>query len=274
MGVFASGAVALGASIGSFLNVCIARLPEDRSLWPRSACPRCGTQLRPLEIIPIVSWVIQRGRCRHCGGPISPRYPLIELLTALMGWLIYTRIFTDPSDLDVAHGVAWLVYFTFACLLIVAAYVDLRYRIIPDETSLYAIPVGLCGVGVLNMLGYEDTLALPILDALAGAITGAGLLGFVAVGALVLTRQEGIGFGDVKLMGMIGAFIGLLPGVWMVLLWGSLLGSLIGVLHRLITRRRAYLPFGPSLAFTALVWVLYGPELLELFFPGIAWSLS
>ncbi|MEQ1507546.1 MAG: prepilin peptidase, partial [Myxococcota bacterium] len=148
-------AVVYGLVIGSFLAVCIQRLPEDRSLRVPSACERCGAKLGWTENIPLVSYLALRGRCRHCGSRIPPLHPLVEALGGLLGWLVYRRVIADPADLDAAHAAAWVVRFGFLALLVVAAYVDVRHRIIPDQTSIYAVPFGIAAAVVLGWLGYD-----------------------------------------------------------------------------------------------------------------------
>src|SRR5690606_22880289 len=104
---FAGWATAVGLAVGSFLHVAITRLPEDRSLWPRSRCGRCGAPVRPWDLVPVLSWVVLRGRCRDCGAPISPAHPLIELLGGLLAWLAFARFVPDAAALDLPHLLAW-----------------------------------------------------------------------------------------------------------------------------------------------------------------------
>jgi len=268
-------AVLIGLVVGSFLNVCIVRLPEDRSIIvPRSHCPSCGHTLRPLELIPVVSWLVLRGRCGHCGSPISPAYPLIEILTAMLAWLLFRRLVPDLSALDVAHAVAWLAYFTFLCLLVVAAYVYVRHWIIPDWASIYAIPLGLIVALVLPSLGYEGWLALDWRQSVTGALVGGSALATASIVARWVMGREALGWGDVKLMAMIGAFVGPVQVIFLVLLPASLIGSVISLAHLSWTRRRGYLPYGPSLALAAAIYVFYGDIIARRWLPGVAFWMG
>ena len=196
-------ALLVGLSIGSFLNVCIHRLPAEQSLvWPGSRCPRCASPIAWYDNVPIVSWLRLGGRCRACHAPISVRYPVIELLTGGLALLSLARFGATP----------WaVVAFAFACALVVVSVIDLEHGIIPDVISLPGILVGLAvsalvpgGVGLWN--------------AFAGAVLGGGLLWAIAAGYQRAAGIEGLGLGDVKLLAMIGAFLGWqsLPAVLLV----------------------------------------------------------
>src|SRR5438067_2521218 len=205
-------AFALGACIGSFLNVCIYRLPQDESvLRPASRCPGCGTPIAWRDNIPLLSWFLLGARCRACRASIPARYPLVEAATGALAVLALVAFGPSP-----AAGVAFL--FTAALLLI--TFVDLDHRLIPDEVSLPGIVVGLGAAFLPGGIGP--------LDALAGAILGGGVLWAVAWTYERLTGVEGMGFGDVKLLAMIGAFLGwqAIPAVLVV---SSLTGSLAGI---------------------------------------------
>lgn len=268
-------AVLVGLVIGSFLNVAIVRIPEDRSVvTPRSHCPRCARTLGPLELVPVLSWVWLRGRCRHCGSPISPTYPLVELLTALLAWLLYVRIFGDDPTLDLAHGLAWVVWFTFLCLLVVASYVDVRHWIIPDETSIYAVPVGVLGAFALQYAGWDGWPAVTWRESITGALIGGSALATASIVAMWILGREALGWGDVKLMAMIGAFVGPIQVVFLVLLPASLIGSVASLVHLAWTRRRGYLPYGPSLALAAAIYVFWGDWIAVHAFPGIAFWIG
>lgn len=262
-------AALFGLIIGSFLNVCIARWPEDRSvIAPRSHCPRCSTTLTPTELVPVLSWLAQRGRCRTCDSSISPQYALIEILGMLLSLLAWRRFVSSPALLDIQHFTAWLVFFAFFAMLVVATYVDIRHYIIPDEVTIYAVPVGIALVSVLEWVGYRGWGDIGFRGAVLGSATGGIAMGMASVATLLLMRREGLGWGDVKLMAMIGSFLG--PGAtfFFVLLFGSMLGAAVGLIHLAITRRRSFLPFGPSLATAAVVWVLYGDLILPAIYPG------
>lgn len=258
-------ALVLGLVVGSFLAVCIVRLPLDQSLLGPSHCPHCAHPVRWRDLVPVGSWLALRGRCRDCGGPISPLYPLVELLTGLLALLLFRLVFPSIDAFDVAHAAGWLHYFVFLCLLVVLTYIDLRYRFIPDETSIYAAPVGIATAGVAQWLGWDGWSGFGAIG-WKGAVFGAALWGLVflalkGVGKL-LGRDDALGWGDVKLVAMFGAFLGPFPGTHMAVLLGSLSGAFVGVVATVYYRRRVWLAFGPSLALGAALYVLWGPHYL------------
>lgn len=263
-------ATAYGLAIGSFLAVCIVRLPEDRSLLVSSACPRCGARVRWRDNVPVLSWFLLRGRCRDCGTPISPLYPLVEALGGTLGWLLYRRLMPTVDQIDAVHGLAWVVWFGFLGLLVVAAAVDVRHRIIPDQVSSYAVPFGLIGAAALEWAGFEGWLAVGWRSAVLGAAGWGGLFAVFALVGRYVARQEVLGWGDVKLAAMLGAFLGLFPGTFVTVLVGSLFGAVVGIAVTVLARRRVWLPYGPPLALAAALWVLWGDALIATFFPGLA----
>lgn len=234
----------LGAVVGSFLNVCIHRLPEGRSLFsPPSSCPDCGHPIRPCDNIPVVSYALLRGRCRHCGRRISPRYPVIELLTAAMAVLLFRRYGLSPQG---------LAAFAFTAALIVVTFVDLRHGIIPDAVTLPGIPLFL-GLAVFVM-------GLSFRDALLGAALGGGIFFLLALGYRFFTKREGMGGGDIKLLAMLGAFFGW-QSLCFILLVSSLLGALAGTGLVIAGKKelRAAVPFGPFLSLAAVAYLFFGP---------------
>lgn len=235
----------LGLVLGSFLNVVIHRLPRDQSLWrPRSHCPRC---LRPLAVrdnLPLLSYLLLRGRCRQCGARISPRYPIVEALGALA--LIAAALVSSTAAAAAVRG-------TFLLGLIAIAWIDLEHQIIPDEISL---------PGVVAGLALSPLIGLSRRDALIAAIAGAGVLLLLALAYRFVRRAEGMGEGDIKLAAMLGAFLGW-RGLVVSVLAGSLLGSICGI--TLLARGRATgrtpLPFGTFLAIGAALAMLLGPSI-------------
>lgn len=236
-----------GTIIGSFLNVCIYRLPHGRSVvFPPSSCPHCTTPIRPYDNIPLLSYVILRGRCRACRAPVSPRYPAIELLTGL-------------AAIAVFHLDGWSAHlpvsFVFVCALITISLIDLDHQIIPDQISLPGIVVGFACALLLGQPRWTDSLI--------GLLAGGGFLWAVAEGYYRLTGREGMGGGDIKLLAMIGAFLGwrALP---VTLMLASLGGSLVGLglilAHR--SDARVPIPFGPFLAAGAVCALFFGEPLL------------
>jgi leader peptidase (prepilin peptidase) / N-methyltransferase len=255
-------AVLYGLVIGSFLAVCIVRLPEDRSLLVPSACPHCAAKVRWHDNVPVLGWLWLRGRCRSCGEAISPLYPLVELLTALLAWLVFRKVFVDPADLDLAHIVAWVTRFGFLCLLVVAAAVDVRHRIIPDQTSIYAVPFGIAAAALLAWLGFDAVGWPGWQEALLGAAFWGALFAALSLAGRFVMGVDALGWGDVKLVTMFGAFLGVLPGTLLALLFGSLIGSAVGLGALAVQRRRTALPFGPPLALGAAVVALWGDALV------------
>ncbi len=235
----------LGLLVGSFLNVVIYRLPRGESLvTPGSHCPSCGTPVKPYDNIPVVSWLLLRGRCRSCAAPISPRYPLVEALTgaAFVG-VALTRGVND--DLAV-----WL---PFAAMLIAVAGIDLDHRIIPNKIVLPAAIWGLAATIAFRPDNVDDAL----------------IAGGIAFGALLLAAlayPAGMGMGDVKLAGVMGIYLG--SGVAPAMLVAFITGSLVGLL--IIARegrdaRKKGVPFGPFLALGGLVGIFAGPELVDVY---------
>ena len=240
-------AFVFGLVIGSFLNVCIYRLPASQSIvHPRSACPGCAHPIRAYDNIPVVSFLILRGRCRDCGMRIPWRYPLVELLSGAFAALAVAKFG--------AGGQAALMYLLIAALLVIT-FIDIDHRIIPDVISLPGIPIGLAA-----SFGLTDVTPL---QSVIGILAGGGSLFLVAWGYQLITGREGMGGGDIKLLAMIGAFFGW-PGVLFTIFTASLTGTLAGM--AVILRQRADMklavPFGPFLAIGAIGYVFIGPETL------------
>jgi leader peptidase (prepilin peptidase)/N-methyltransferase len=222
-----------GITVGSFLNVCITRIPEDISIVsPGSRCPRCGTPIKPYDNVPVLGWLWLRGKCRSCRLPISPMYPLIELTTGLL----FVAAFLE---FGITQATVKWVFFT--CLIVILAVTDLRVRLLPDVVNWPGFAAGLMfsafvppdnGFGGI-LVGRLLQVRLPgfaagILDGVLGAAFGSFLLWGLAAGYKAVRGHEGMGMGDVKMMAMIGAFLGS-RGTFLTLLVGSLLGSVIGI---------------------------------------------
>ncbi|MEZ4317882.1 MAG: prepilin peptidase [Myxococcota bacterium] len=269
--LYAVFSVLIGLAIGSFWNVCIARWPEDRSVvQPRSRCPSCGTPIAARDNVPVVSWVVLKGRCRACAWPIPATYPLTELLGGALGFLVFRRFVPGPLELDAVHLLAFVLYFGFAGALVIAIFVDVRHRIIPDEVSIYAIPVGILGSALLEALGYTGWMAIGWRQAVLGALLGGAFFGVMAASVQFLSGREGLGWGDVKLLAMIGSFLGAHPAIFSVTLAASLTGSVVGLASMLWHQRRTYQPLGPPLGGWALIYLLYADELVARFLPNLA----
>ncbi len=250
-----------GAMIGSFLNVCIVRLPKKESLvLPSSHCPDCKTPIPFYDNIPLLSYLFLRGHCRFCGVVISPRYFVVELLMAVLAVVLFQRF---------GLGLVFFVDFLFVGALIVITFIDLDVRIVPDVISLPGIILGLL-FSVVNwqiLTGHLSVLPSPI-SSLLGVVIGGGSLLLVAWVYQLLTGREGMGGGDIKLLAMIGAFLGW-PSVPLTLFSASLTGSVVGLLLMLkkgVDRQYA-LPFAPFLCLGALFDLFFGDQLVAFYLP-------
>lgn len=249
-----------GLLIGSFLNVCIWRMPRDMSVIVpyRSFCPQCNTQLTALENIPVLSWIFLRGRCKTCHNPISGRYPLVEIISAVFAALSYLQF-----DFTVT---ALIIYF-YSAALIVITFIDLDFKIIPDEISLSGIVIGLI-IGTVNQY-FPGLFSLPVsqsaLSSLLGVVAGAGVPLAIFYGYYLCTKKEGIGMGDVKLLGLIGALFGWQAAVATIFI-GSFFGAIFGIGLMIFGRagRNTEIPFGPWLALGALLHLFY-PQVFAIF---------
>jgi leader peptidase (prepilin peptidase)/N-methyltransferase len=238
---------ALGAIVGSFLNVCIYRLPLGKSIvWPSSACPFCGRELSWYENIPVVSFLALRARCRTCAAPISGRYPVVEALTAVMfagAWWYY-----GPQPLLASRLI-------LGCALIVLFAIDLEHHLLPNVITLPGVVVGLL-FSVFTEPGWQASLI--------GILVGGGVLFGVAEAYYRVRHEEGLGMGDVKMLAMIGAFLGWKLAL-LTLMMASLCGTIIGVLL-IVTKRggmKYALPFGTFLALGAAAAATVGPAILD-----------
>jgi leader peptidase (prepilin peptidase) / N-methyltransferase len=243
-------AVVFGLLIGSFLNVCIYRIPRNISIvFPSSRCTACNNEIRAWDNIPVISYLLLGGRCRNCRAKISLRYPLVEALNAFL----YAAVVWQ-------YGIGWnsLVYAVLCSSLIVITFIDLDFQIIPDRITLAGIPLGLvAGSFLLNdpfmraeLLGYKASLI--------GMCAGGGLFYLVAV-----LSRGGMGGGDIKMMAMVGALMGW-KSILLTTFLGSLAGSLIGVFLMIFKGRgrKTKIPFGPFLALGTLITLFFGQEIL------------
>ena len=266
-----------GLCFGSFLNVCISRLPRGESIvLPRSHCPRCNHAIRWYDNIPVVSYLVLRGRCRDCRVRISPIYPGVEALTAL------TLVWTFHQY---GLGPEFVKYAIFDMLVIVLIFTDLLERRIPHAVTIFGMGLGLLFsvfIPVDNQpLGwitghwdvYLEGAAASIVGAVAGALAGGGLFYVVGEAFYRLAHKEGLGFGDVMLMLMVGTFLGP-PLTLMTILLGSFGGSVVALSMRAASSRfRDYAwPYGTFLGFAAIFTSLYGKWLLDwyLHYSGMA----
>lgn len=245
---FWAGSLIVGLIVGSFLNVCIYRLPRRQSLvHPGSHCPCCGSPVRPYDNIPILSYVLLRGRCRRCKERISPRYPLVEALTGAVATLLAVRY---------GWGMEAVIFFLLSCSLIVVSFIDLDHQIIPNRITYPGIPIGVGASFFLPNVSLRDSLV--------GLALGGGILWAVAVLFYWIRKKEGMGFGDVKLLAMVGAFLGW-KAVIFTLVTSSFLGALVGYFALRISGKDSSqpIPFGPFLALGALLYMSGGDGWME-----------
>jgi leader peptidase (prepilin peptidase) / N-methyltransferase len=253
----------LGTIVGSFLNVCIGRIPKGESIVsPPSHCPNCKTAISFYDNVPLLSYLFLRGRCRGCGERISPRYFLVELLMGVLALALFERFGLSFS---------FFVSFVFVAALVVISFIDLDVRIVPDVISLPGIVCGL----VLSVVGYfiigrdGDVVPSP-LSSLIGIVVGGGFLLATAWLYEKITGVDGMGGGDIKLLAMIGAFLGW-PSIPITLFIASLVGSVVGLTCMLVTGagRRLALPFAPFLCSGAVLFIFFGEEIIRFYLPPV-----
>jgi leader peptidase (prepilin peptidase)/N-methyltransferase len=235
-----------GLVVGSFLNVVAYRLPRDESLvHPRSRCPSCGTQLRAIDNVPVVSWLLLRGRCHHCGAAISARYPLVELTTGAL----YAAVVATQDD-----AVRIVLGLLLVTVLVPITLIDLDHRIIPNRITGPAAVAALVAVAALD----PDFLVEAIVAGIAGG-------GFFLIAALLYPR--GMGMGDVKLAAVLGLYLGraVAPAILIALVSGVFVGAAIMVRKGAVEGRKTAVPFGPFLALGGLIAFFVGNELVDAY---------
>ena len=253
-------AFGLGAIIGSFLNVVIHRYPREESIvFPPSRCPHCATQIKPYDNVPIVAWLWLGGKCRACRGGIDARYPLVELANALFYVAIFQRTGLTPGFLAIAALVS---------MTIVLIYIDLDIQILPDVIDLPGVAIGLL-IGATHLgASYEGlTLSSTLLESVAGAAAGAGVLLVIGLSYKLVRKVEGMGLGDVKMMAMLGAVLGWEP-LFPLLLLASITGAIAGVIVMMrggADGMQIALPFGVFLGIAFLVVLFFGSDLMDLY---------
>ena len=234
-----------GILIGSFLNVCIYRLPESKSVVsPPSACSSCGHRLGFLDLIPIFSYVFNRGRCRHCGAKYSIQYPLIELLNGILYLFIFYK-----------YGFTWIsvMHSLTVSVLIVVFLIDLRYKIIPDSLVIF----GLLYTTIISIMFID----INIMNRLYGFLFGFGLF------LLIALVTNAMGGGDIKLMGFLGLNFGL-KGIIFITVSSFVIGAVVsvGLLISKLATRKDFIPFGPFIALAAVIYIFWGEELINIYF--------
>jgi len=237
-----------GLSLGSFMNVCIYRIPLKKSIVsPPSSCPNCGERIRFYDNIPLISYLLLLGKCRHCSNPLAWHYPLVEALTGLLSVALFIR-----------YGLSYqyFLFLLFTSVLVTVSFIDLHHKIIPDVLSLSGIVVGLAASFMPGTISW--------LDSLIGIIAGGGSLFLVAFVYERITGREGMGGGDIKLLAMIGAWLGWRQ-LYLVVLISSLVGAIVGIAFLLMAGKgfRVRIPFGPFLSLGAMACLFFGPELMN-----------
>ena len=241
----------MGIVLGSFFNVCIYRIPNKQSIVnPPSYCYNCNNRLKPLDLVPILSWTLLRGKCRYCGQKISPRYALVELLTGILFVLVYKAY---------GYSTITLYYLLLVSLLVVITFIDLNHYIIPDELIIF----GLIGASIFNILGQ----GISIKDSLLGGlICGGGMLALIYLIELLI-KKEAMGGGDIKLFGMVGLFLGIKLGMITILL-SVYVGAIYGVGSIIYSKMKqkeynSIIPYGPFISVGALISILYGTNIIN-----------
>jgi len=240
-----------GACLGSFLNVCIYRLPRGRSIvFPPSSCPQCDRRIKFHDNIPVISYLLLGGRCRYCRMHIPIRYWMVEIITGLAALAVYAGFGLTPKG---------IFLFSFIAALIVVIFIDIDYRIIPDGITIPGIGICFLAAVIMGELSWAASLL--------GIVAGGGSLYLVAVAYKAFTGIDGMGGGDIKLLAMIGAWCGW-KGVVFIILVSSVAGTLVGLIVMAVYHKnmKVALPYGPFLSMGAILYVFFGPELMEGYF--------
>lgn len=265
----------VGLLIGSFLNVCIYRIPNEKSIVsPPSSCPKCSTRIKWYDLIPVFSYLILGGKCRHCGDKISPRYMYIELLTGVL-FLVCFMIFGLTGQM--------LAYLVLTSILITITFIDIDFRIIPDPIMIFGLVTGI----IFIVLRFVPEPNAPLLDnvlaGFLGMLCGAGPLIIINLLSLLIIKRAGIGGGDIKLMGVVGLFLGM-KNILLALVLGIVIAGLFSVF--VLRKRRLEedesdtaelgedkeglslheIPFGPYLAVGCFISMLYGSQIIDWYF--------
>ena len=238
----------LGLIVGSFSNVCIYRIPRNESIiYPASHCPKCRSKIKPVDNIPLLSFILLKGRCRNCKSKISIQYPVVELITGLIYLIIY---------LTYALSVQTLIYIILSSALIIIAFIDLNEQIVPDVISLPGIVIGFI---ISFFVPY-----ISFINSALGVAVGGGIILIIGLGGSVIFKKEAMGGGDVKLAAMIGAFLG-----WRYIIISLFLGFFLGALAGIfliiskIKSREDVVPFGPFIVLGSLITLLWGEKIIN-----------
>ncbi len=264
--IFGFFSFGLGATIASFLNVVIYRVPRGESIVsPPSHCPKCDAKIKWYQNVPIFSWLALRGKCAACKAPISPRYILIELLGASLFLATFLHFVHGGVPLS-----AMFIYWSWIALMIVGTFIDFDHHLLPDFVTIGGMVLGVA-VAVIEtiMLSFSiphPSSLIPLINSLSGLIFGFGLLWLIRFFGSKAFKREAMGEGDVYLMGAVGALFGPIA-VLVTLILSSVFGSVLGVgmiiLSKTKFRRFIEIPYGPYICLGCLVWMFYGPQLVD-----------
>lgn len=238
----------LGLIVGSFSNVCIYRIPKNKSIiYPASHCPKCHSKIKPVDNIPLLSYILLKGRCRNCKSKISIQYPIVEFLTGLIYLIVY-----------LIYGLSFqtLIYIILSSALVIIAFIDLNEQIVPDVISLPGIVIGF----ILSFL----VPYISFINSALGVVVGGGIILIIGLAGSVIFKKEAMGGGDVKLAAMIGAFLGW-RYVVISLFLGFFLGALVGIFLILlkIKSREDVVPFGPFIILGSFITLLWGDKIIS-----------
>jgi leader peptidase (prepilin peptidase)/N-methyltransferase len=238
----------LGLIVGSFSNVCICRIPRNESIiFPASHCPKCRSNISPKDNIPLLSYILLKGRCRNCKSKISIQYPIVELLTGLIYLIIY---------LTYGLSIQSLIYIILSSALVIIAFIDLNEQIVPDVISLPGIVIGFI---ISFFVPY-----ISFINSSLGVLVGGGIILGIGMAGSVIFKKEAMGGGDVKLAAMIGAFLGW-KYITISLFLGFFLGALAGIflIMAKIKSREDTVPFGPFIVLGSLITLLWGEKIIS-----------
>ncbi len=252
----------LGTCIGSYLNVVIYRVPAEMSLsTPGSHCPKCKKEIFWYHNIPLLSWLLLRGKCANCASRISIRYFLIELLTGILFLLAFAKVVFYHEPIEIL-----VVYFGLTMLIVTTVFIDTEHQIIPDKTTYPAIILGLAAAAVFpGIWGTDSHWTAFSRSVICFAVSG-GLLSLFAIIGSKIFKRDALGWGDVKYIAAIGACLGG-RAAYFTLLFAALSGSVAGVILMLAKKKdfKGTIPFGPFLAVATYLWIIFGVEIMKLF---------
>ncbi|MGQ9618824.1 MAG: prepilin peptidase [Candidatus Aminicenantia bacterium] len=249
--------IILGLILGSFLNVLIYRIPRGLSIIkPGSSCPECKTPIKWYDNIPVLSFIILGGKCRVCKKPISFRYPIVEIITSIALFLVYKKYL-------ISFQFFGSVIFAFS--LIVLAFIDLEHKILPDKITIPGF-IFFLFYSLSNPYHFSNILSRKIIEILGGAIVGGGSLIFIYLLYYLIRKEEGLGFGDIKMMLMVGVFLGIVKTI-LTLVVASILGSITGLIIAIVMKKgmKYALPFGVFLSIGAFISLMWGNEIISFY---------